>query len=543
MKLHHKLKYGITICISTLILLIGFQNCAKTLNTEQTDQASKASPVNDVSLDSTNVSAFGNPSKLMAKTNGLGSGIETLALCFTSDLTGDTKTCSFKMNVPGVGAGKAVLVKSKVNHLNSKCILDLPDTNKEYSIAFQIPYKVNVLSDEFSFEVLNESVNQFGNLSVRGCSNAAPGQIIYKAQLPLQMYPYVDVKKQFISLKEGKIEYNFDIDIPSTYDTAQSIDLFYMCRRPLGMQNEKLLKTIKAPFPKVLQHTGSDHDPSCLWVEIYYIGNWPGFTYQTTHNPGKVETISSLASRVVTLTPGQCNDGFKTQTCPNTVSVAPPPPAVNPPKSCTYYSQRVNVEISGKSSHCTSPGNLQLWEKSSCEYNSRGCGLGTCQCSTTGEIQNGVCVLTNKQKDLVSSFGSAWSTLLTTPSAAEIKAPSTNSCQPVTQPPNNPTPPPPPPSAPEACHVYEFSDVVEVTSDYANVHCEGWNGTGLSGAQSTGKVFCEYNSRGCGVGTCQCYNKLQGVKLSNGTCSVQQKGSRGTKSSVNRCLQPEQDFR
>ena len=84
-----------------------------------------------------------------------------------------------------------------------------------------------------------------------------------------------------------------------------------------------------------------------------------------------------------------------------------------------------------------------------------------------------------------------------------------------------------------ACFAYQFSEVVEASLEYAAGHCPEYTGDGLPGAQQRGKVFCEYNSVSCNVGTCQCYNRQEGTVRPDGSCSVQQAGQQAQRPRAN----------
>lgn len=58
-----------------------------------------------------------------------------------------------------------------------------------------------------------------------------------------------------------------------------------------------------------------------------------------------------------------------------------------------------------------------------------------------------------------------------------------------------------------------FSQVSEALENFAHLHCEK-DGSGLW----TGQNFCEYNSKSCGVGTCQCIT--DGVYNASGVCMM-----------------------
>jgi Tfp pilus assembly protein PilV len=85
------------------------------------------------------------------------------------------------------------------------------------------------------------------------------------------------------------------------------------------------------------------------------------------------------------------------------------------------------------------------------------------------------------------------------------------------------------------CTAHEFGGVVDVNENMSSSHCGGWDGTGVAGAQDIGKVYCEYASRGCGSGTCQCYRNLTGNIKSDGTCSVKDIGSAATPPNSSAC--------
>lgn len=99
---------------------------------------------------------------------------------------------------------------------------------------------------------------------------------------------------------------------------------------------------------------------------------------------------------------------------------------------CTYYAAPTAVDQPMASRHCQLDGQGVWVGQNYCEYNSRGCGLGTCQCYTDGTYDTeGVCHMASQRQNAFVNAGyiTYFGYIHLNPDYGWTPRPTTNSCR------------------------------------------------------------------------------------------------------------------